>query len=216
MAIQGIRRSLPGAFDFPIRVGQCLRSTTRQFGRGDSCPPRPSAGVALIPDWDRMARIGGGKQGDAIILIGGDGSPISGQSAWMRDCLGRAEGAPPSVGPDGRNAAIGDFVPLGIRNDLVTSCHEFPRADLPQTTWPKWGDGVGSRQMEIGLSISPQNLVRPMRLLFRRGTRRATGGFGGDHRSRPTWTGYVSGGKSAPRAPGVPFRRLGVMIGDKP
>jgi phosphoribosylformylglycinamidine (FGAM) synthase-like enzyme len=72
------------------------RSTTRPMARR-SCPRPTIGGVGLIcRTIHHMARIGGANAGDAVILIGGDGSHL-GQSAWMRDCLGRAEGAPPTV-----------------------------------------------------------------------------------------------------------------------
>jgi phosphoribosylformylglycinamidine (FGAM) synthase-like enzyme len=80
------------ALDFPIVSGNVsLYNETN----GEAILPTPTiGGVGLIPDWSQMARIGGAAPGDVIILIGGDGTHL-GQTAWLRDCLGRSEGAPP-------------------------------------------------------------------------------------------------------------------------
>lgn len=128
MAIQGIGEACT-ALDFPIVSGNVsLYNETN----GEAILPTPTiGGVGLIDDWNNMARIGGASDGDAVILIGGDCSHL-GQSAWMRDCLGRAEGAPPPVDlmEERRN---GDFVRSAIRNAQVTACHDISSGGLAAT-----------------------------------------------------------------------------------
>jgi phosphoribosylformylglycinamidine (FGAM) synthase-like enzyme len=125
MAIEGIGEACR-ALDFPIVSGNVsLYNETN----GEAILPTPTiGGVGLIPDWSQMARIGGAAPGDVIILIGGDGTHL-GQTAWLRDCLGRAEGAPPPVDliAERRN---GDFIRSAIRNALVTACHDISSGGL--------------------------------------------------------------------------------------
>ncbi len=91
-----------------------------------------------------MARIGGANAGDAVILIGGDCSHL-GQSAWMRDCLGRAEGAPPTVDlmEERRN---GDFVRSAIRDGKVTAVHDISSMAASPPTLAEMALAAGSRR----------------------------------------------------------------------
>ncbi len=96
---------------------------------GEAIPPTPTiAGVGLLPDWNQMARIGSMKDGDHLILLGGDGSHL-GQSIYLRDIHGRADGPPPPVDLvfEKRN---GDFVRSAIRNGQVTACHDLSDGGL--------------------------------------------------------------------------------------
>ncbi|WP_422370383.1 phosphoribosylformylglycinamidine synthase subunit PurL [Hoeflea sp.] len=125
MAIEGIGEACR-ALDFPIVSGNVsLYNETN----GEAILPTPTiGGVGLIPDWSQMARIGSAAPGDTIIQIGGDGSHL-GQTAWLRDCLGRSEGAPPPVDlmQERRN---GDFIRSAIRNGLITACHDISSGGL--------------------------------------------------------------------------------------
>ena len=145
-----------------------------------------------------MARIGGASAGDAIIMIGGDGTHL-GQSAWMRDCLGRAEGAPPSVDlmVERRN---GEFVRSAIRNDLVTSCHDISSGGLAATL------AEMAMASDLGMDIGLSGSNGPAHALL----------FGEDQ-ARYVITvpaelsGYVA---ASAEGVGVPFRQLGIMSGD--
>src|SRR5690606_10354901 len=67
---------------------------------GRAIPPTPTiAGVGLIPDWAHIGRIAFAGEGDTILLAGAPESWGShlGQSVYLRDVLGRAEGPPPPV-----------------------------------------------------------------------------------------------------------------------
>ena len=91
---------------------------------GQAILPTPTiGGVGLIADWRTAATMGGMAEGDTLILLGGDGTHL-GQSIYLRDCLGRADGPPPPVdlGQERRN---GDFVRSAIHNGQVSACHDL-------------------------------------------------------------------------------------------
>lgn len=193
--IQGIGEAAR-ALDFPVVSGNVsLYNETN----GEAILPTPTiGGVGLIPDWAHMARIGGARQGDAVILIGGDGSHL-GQSAWMRDCLGRSEGAPPPVDlmVERRN---GDFVRSAIRNDLVTSCHDISSGGLAATLAEMAMASDLGMKIDLSASHGPAHA-----LLF------------GEDQARYVLTvpadmaAYVA---ASAEGAGVPFRLLGSMEGD--
>lgn len=125
MAIKGIGEACK-ALDFPIVSGNVsLYNETN----GVAILPTPTiAGVGLLPDWSKMARIGSMKDGDAILMIGTDGSHL-GQSIYMRDALGIKDGPAPEVDltAERRN---GDFIRNAIRNGEVTACHDISSGGL--------------------------------------------------------------------------------------
>lgn len=125
MAIQGIGEACR-ALDFPIVSGNVsLYNETN----GVAILPTPTiAGVGLLPDWSKMARIGAMQDGDTIIMIGTDGSHL-GQSIYMRDILGITDGPAPEVDlfAERRN---GEFVRSAIRNGQVTACHDISSGGL--------------------------------------------------------------------------------------
>ncbi|SMC81576.1 phosphoribosylformylglycinamidine synthase subunit PurL [Rhizobium sp. RU36D] len=124
-AIKGIGEACR-ALDFPIVSGNVsLYNETN----GVAILPTPTiAGVGLLPDWSRMVRIGSAKQGDHLILIGGDGTHL-GSSVYLRDIIGQIDGPPPEVDlfAERRN---GDFVRSAIRNGQVTACHDISSGGL--------------------------------------------------------------------------------------
>ena len=83
------------------------RSTTRPTARA-SCRRPPSAASGCLKISTKMATLAFKSAGDAILLIGGHGTHL-GQSIYLREVLGREEGAPPPVdlAVEKRN---GDFV----------------------------------------------------------------------------------------------------------
>lgn len=121
-AVQGIGEACR-ALSFPIVSGNVsLYNETL----GEPIPPTPTiAGVGLIPDWSKMARIAFARPQETILLAGapaGWGSHL-GQSVYLRDILGRAEGAPPPVDL-AHEKRVGDFVRRAIRAGLVTAVHD--------------------------------------------------------------------------------------------
>ena len=124
-AIQGIGEACR-ALEFPIVSGNVsLYNETN----GVAILPTPTiAGVGLLPDWSKMARIGGMREGDVLLMIGTDGSHL-GSSIYLRDVLNSTDGPPPAVdlGAERRN---GDFVRGLIRNGQVTACHDVSDGGL--------------------------------------------------------------------------------------
>jgi phosphoribosylformylglycinamidine synthase subunit PurL len=124
-AIEGIGEACR-ALDFPIVSGNVsLYNETH----GEAILPTPTiAGVGLLPDWSKMAKIGGASNGDHLILIGGDGSHL-GSSVYLRDVLGIIDGPAPEVDlvAERRN---GDFIRSAIRNGQITACHDISSGGL--------------------------------------------------------------------------------------
>ena len=124
-AIKGIGEACL-ALDFPIVSGNVsLYNETN----GVAILPTPTiAGVGLLPDWQKMARIGSAGDGDVLIMIGTDGSHL-GSSIYLRDILGSTEGPAPTVDlfAERRN---GDFVRSAIRNGHVSACHDISSGGL--------------------------------------------------------------------------------------
>ena len=124
-AIQGLSEACT-ALAFPIVSGNVsLYNETN----GQGILPTPAiGGIGLIPDLDRMATIPFKADGDAIILIGGQGSHL-GQSIYLREVLGREEGAPPPVDLD-REKLNGNFVRTLIKSGQVSAVHDISDGGL--------------------------------------------------------------------------------------
>ncbi|WP_367714920.1 phosphoribosylformylglycinamidine synthase subunit PurL [Nitratireductor sp. GISD-1A_MAKvit] len=121
-AIKGIGEACT-ALGFPIVSGNVsLYNETL----GEAIPPTPTiAGVGLIPDWQKAARAAFAAEGEAIVLIGapeGWGTHL-GQSIYLRDIHGRAEGPPPPVDLAHEKRA-GDLVRGLIRSGALTATHD--------------------------------------------------------------------------------------------
>ena len=128
-AIRGIGEACR-ALDFPIVSGNVsLYNETN----GQGILPTPTiAGVGLIADWSKMARIGFTAEDQPILLVGAPadcwGSHL-GQSIYMRDLHGRSDGAPPPVDLSHERQA-GDFVRGLIRNGSAAAVHDLSDGGL--------------------------------------------------------------------------------------
>ncbi len=127
-AIQGIGEACR-ALDFPIVSGNVsLYNETN----GQGILPTPTiAGVGLIDDWAKMARIGFAAEGEEILLVGapvGWGAHL-GQSAYLRQIFGRNDGPPPPVDL-AHERKVGDFVRELIRDGLVSAVHDLSDGGL--------------------------------------------------------------------------------------
>jgi phosphoribosylformylglycinamidine synthase len=114
------------ALDFPIVSGNVSLYNETQ---GAGILPTPAiGGVGVIEDVSRAAHTGFTRAGDAIVLIGATKGWL-GQSVWLRDVLGRAEGAPPPVDlvAERRN---GDFVRELILAGRVRAVHDLSDGGL--------------------------------------------------------------------------------------
>ncbi|MBL8584368.1 MAG: phosphoribosylformylglycinamidine synthase subunit PurL [Rhizobiaceae bacterium] len=127
-AIKGIGAACR-ALGFPIVSGNVsLYNETN--GRG-ILPTPTIGGVGLLPDWSRMARIRFAAEGEAIFLIGapaGWGTHL-GQSVYLRDVLGRADGPAPTVDLE-HEKRTGDFVRGVIRAGFASAVHDLSDGGL--------------------------------------------------------------------------------------
>ena len=86
------------ALDFPIVSGNVsLYNESKATGGGSAILPTPAiGGIGLLADVDVMATVAFKNEGDAIWLIGGEGTHL-GQSIWLREVAGREAGDAPVV-----------------------------------------------------------------------------------------------------------------------
>ena len=127
-AIEGIGEACR-ALDFPIVSGNVsLYNETN----GQGILPTPTiGGVGLLADWGRMARIGFAAENQPILLVGAPpawGTHL-GQSVYLRDIHGRADGPPPPVDL-AHEKKVGDFVRRLIASGIVTACHDVSDGGL--------------------------------------------------------------------------------------
>ena len=99
---------------------------------GRAINPTPVIGsVGLIEDVAKAVGIAFATDGETLLLIGGDEATEGhlGQSLYLRDILGRAEGAPPAVdlAAEKRN---GGFVRDQIAGGGITACHDISDGGL--------------------------------------------------------------------------------------
>ena len=127
-AIRGIGDACR-ALEFPIVSGNVsLYNETN----GQGILPTPTiGGVGLIEDWAKMARIGFAAEGEKILLVG---APATwgghlGQSVYLRDLFGRADGPPPPVDLAHEKRA-GEFVRALIRAGAVSAVHDVSDGGL--------------------------------------------------------------------------------------
>ncbi len=114
------------ALDFPVVSGNVsLYNETN----GQAIPPTPTVGgVGLLRNYDLAAGFGGVAEGDVLVLIGQTQGHM-GASLYLREVLGREEGAPPPVdlAVERRN---GDLVRELIGEGIVTQCHDLSDGGL--------------------------------------------------------------------------------------
>jgi phosphoribosylformylglycinamidine synthase II len=114
------------ALDFPVVSGNVsLYNETN----GQAIPPTPAVGgVGLLADYAARAGYGSMKAGDALILIGETAGHL-GAGLYLREILGREEGAPPPVdlAAERRN---GDFVRQLIVSGACRTVHDLSDAGL--------------------------------------------------------------------------------------
>ncbi|MFL5127075.1 MAG: phosphoribosylformylglycinamidine synthase subunit PurL, partial [Microvirga sp.] len=108
------------ALDFPVVSGNVsLYNETN--GRG-ILPTPTIGGVGVLADCRRHATVAFKREGDAILLVGETRGWL-GQSVYLREVLGREEGAPPPVDLEAERKN-GDFVRHLIEARLVDTVHD--------------------------------------------------------------------------------------------
>jgi phosphoribosylformylglycinamidine synthase len=124
-AIEGMAEACR-VLDFPVVSGNVsLYNETS----GAAIPPTPTVGgVGLIPDYGRRADFAGMTDGMALVLVGETRGEL-GASMYLREILGREDGAPPPVdlAAERRN---GDFVRSLIRTGQVRVVHDLSDGGL--------------------------------------------------------------------------------------
>ena len=123
--VEGIRDACL-ALDYPVVSGNVsLYNETN----GSGILPTPAiGGVGLIADAAKAMSLGFKREGEAILLIGETRGHL-GCSLYLREVLGREDGAPPPVdlGAERRN---GDAVRGEILAGQVTACHDLSDGGL--------------------------------------------------------------------------------------
>jgi phosphoribosylformylglycinamidine synthase len=124
-AVQGIGEACK-ALDFPVVSGNVsLYNETN----GEAILPTPAiGGVGIMPDAMIAVGVAFRGEGDVILAVGETKGHI-GQSIFLREILGREEGAPPPVdlAVERRN---GDFVRGLIHEGMVVSSHDVADGGL--------------------------------------------------------------------------------------
>ncbi len=112
--------------DFPVVSGNVsLYNETN----GAAIPPTPTVGgVGLLTEYSHRADFAGMKAGDTLVLIGSNAGEL-GASIYLREVLGREDGAPPPVDL-ALERATGDFVRGLIRSGQVKVVHDLSDGGL--------------------------------------------------------------------------------------
>ncbi len=118
------------ALDFPVVSGNVsLYNESKATGGGNAILPTPAiGGVGLLADYAKQMDLAFKAAGEAIWLIGGDGTHL-GQSLWLRECHGREEGPPPPVNLV-TERAHGEAVAGLIAAGTVTAVHDLSDGGL--------------------------------------------------------------------------------------
>ena len=118
------------ALDFPIVSGNVsLYNESKATGGGSAILPTPAiGGVGLMQDHTRMATIAFKAEGDAIWLLGGEGSHL-GQSLWLREVHGREDGPPLPVDLSAERKN-GDAVRALVEAGKVSAVHDVSDGGL--------------------------------------------------------------------------------------
>ena len=118
------------ALDYPIVSGNVsLYNESKATGGGSAILPTPAiGGVGLMQDHTKMATVAFKAKGEAIWLLGGQGSHL-GQSLYLREVFGREAGGPPPVDLVAERAR-GELVRGWIADGCVTAVHDVSDGGL--------------------------------------------------------------------------------------
>jgi phosphoribosylformylglycinamidine synthase len=124
-AIEGMAEACR-ALDFPVVSGNVSLYNETD---GRAIPPTPAVGaVGLLPDWNRRSAYSTMAPDDVLLVVGVSRGEL-GASLYLRECLGREDGAPPPVDlqAERRN---GDFVRALIQDEVVNAVHDLSDGGL--------------------------------------------------------------------------------------
>jgi phosphoribosylformylglycinamidine synthase len=124
-AIDGMRDACL-ALDFPVVSGNVSLYNETD---GAGIPPTPTIGaVGLLDDYARRADYASLADGDCLLLLGVSHGEL-GQSLYLRECLGRSDGAPPPVDLAAERR-VGDFVRAQIQTGAARTVHDLSDGGL--------------------------------------------------------------------------------------
>jgi phosphoribosylformylglycinamidine synthase len=114
------------ALDFPVVSGNVsLYNETN----GQAILPTPAiGGIGMIDDLERFAGLALQRADDILLLVGGTKGHL-GQSIYLRQLLGRADGPPPAVDLEAERRN-GDFVRRLISDGWIDTCHDISDGGL--------------------------------------------------------------------------------------
>ena len=190
-AVEGMREACL-ALDYPVVSGNV--SLYNETNGSGILPTPVVGGVGLLSDAARTVSLNFKKAGDAVILLGETKGHL-GSSLYLREVLGREDGAPPPVDLAAERR-IGDFVRGEIEAGRVTACHDLSDGGLL----------VALAEMAIagGLGAS---------LSLPRGLPAHAAAFGEDQGRYLVTTGDGSAFLARAKAAGVPAAMLGTVGG---
>ncbi len=195
LAVRGIGDACR-ALDYPVVSGNVsLYNETN----GQGILPTPAiGGVGLMQDVTKHATIPFKAEGETIIVIGETKGHL-GQSIYLRDILGREEGAPPPVDLkiERRN---GDFVRTLIASGRVTAVHDCSDGGLAVT--------IAEMAMSSGLGATLTTPPTAFRAAF---------WFGEDQARYVITVSAASAHRllADAKAAGVPAAKLGITLSDR-
>ena len=124
-AIDGMAEAC-AALDFPVVSGNVSLYNETD---GAGIPPTPTIGaVGLLDDYARHANFASLEEGDCLLLLGVSHGEL-GQSLYLREYLGRKDGAPPPVDLAAERA-VGDFVRDLIATGATRTVHDLSDGGL--------------------------------------------------------------------------------------
>jgi phosphoribosylformylglycinamidine synthase len=114
------------ALDFPVVSGNVSLYNETD---GRAIPPTPAVGaVGLLADWTRRASYSTMAPDDVLLVVGVSHGEL-GASLYLRECLGREDGAPPPVDLEAERRN-GDFVRRLIQDEMVNAVHDLADGGL--------------------------------------------------------------------------------------
>ena len=139
------------ALDYPIVSGNVsLYNESKATGGGSAILPTPAiGGVGLMEDHTKMATIGFKAEGEMIVLLCHSQGHL-GQSLWLRELHGRAEGPPPAVNLE-MERKTGELVRGLIADGLVSAVHDCADG----------GAAVAMAEMALAGSIGFTSTIAP-------------------------------------------------------
>jgi len=142
--------------DFPVVSGNVsLYNETS----GAAIPPTPTVGgVGLIPDYGQRADFAGLEAGMSLVLVGETRGEL-GASMYLREVLGREDGAPPPVdlAVERRN---GDLVRQLIRTGLTRVVHDLSDGGLVAAA------AEMALASDVGITLSAESALPAQAWLF--------------------------------------------------